>query len=244
MSAVASPTKIENTARARSSFWVVTYPACETVLFVVPTLQALSDPATTERNTTIDVYDSDGDLVNEVLVRFPATELGMIEMSPFLGGCKLDSGFKHGRIAVRSDFPCQHLVRIQSRDSAVMAGDLMSLDAQHPLAMPFIADQKRSSMLVLVNEGSAETEVRVKLYLSTRSPEIRQRIPPGGSRLVLLERAFSDCLEGESAKLGRGYIKLTTTLNAGSAERDSRIGVQLVERILRTPENEALRMVC
>ena len=237
MSAVALSTKPEFSIVNRSSFWVVTYPACESVLFIVPTVEALQYSGDRERTTRVEVYDSDGDLVNTVVARFPATGLGLLEMSPFLGGCKLDSGFKHGRIVVESDFPCQHFTRIQSRDSAVLAGELLSLESQRPLAMPFVADGKRSSVIVLVNEGPTEAEVRLKLYLSTRSPEVRQMIPPGGARLVLMERVFSECLEGDSAKTGRGYVKLTTAHTCS-------IGVQLVERIARTPESEALRMVC
>lgn len=221
----------------RTSFWAVCYPTLESTLMVVPSMIERGASAVPPQSTGFDVFDCDGELVNEVRVQLPANELGVLELAPFMEGCKLDSGFKHGRLSVHSDFPCRHLMRIHGRDSAVLCGGLLTLSAQQPLALPVLADQKRSTMLVLANTGSSEAAVRLKLYVATRSPEVRCTVPPGASRLLLLGEEFAECLQGENAKTGRGYVK--ATVSEGAA-----LGVQLVERVMRTPETESLRAVC
>lgn len=89
-------TSILNSANSITGhFWVCAYPFVETTLFLVP---AFPFDSTTATASSIELYDADGNLSNELQVEFPKGQVAIVELDTIMGGCKLESGLKHASV--------------------------------------------------------------------------------------------------------------------------------------------------
>ncbi len=202
-----------------SHFWVCAYPFVETTLFLVPPFpfeEAFTLP------TSIELYDADGNLSNEVQVEFPKGQVGIVELDTIMGGCKLESGMKHGHLVVRSPAGSSPYLRMHTREGAALMGEPAVLGADRSTFFPLTLDEGRSYYLTVVNHGKAQAALKCRLFCAKRSPETLISIPPLGSRVLSLDNEFAE-YSTESGKQLQAYIRLST-------KSDTVLGVQLVER--------------
>jgi hypothetical protein len=241
-----------------SHFWVCTYPYFDSSLFILPPLypselsggQQFKGDDNAQASLAISVvtvYDPDGEVINSVRFAAKGSAVGMIELGPLFGACKMQSGMKFGQVIVRSPKYFSHRIRLMNtvcgavlsegrqivssdrRDvfgSQVFGGGLIGV-ANFPINL----GKGRQSIITLVNRSSEETIVRCRLVLGKRSPEVDCRIPGFGSRVLHLESVFSFLVQIPNEKTIQSYLRLS--LKQGEA-----IGVQIIERNLAQGESE------
>lgn len=200
----------------RQHFWVASSRYFETTLFVVPTIdieKSSSEP------TKISLFDSDGELFNELELRLEGGNHGCLELEQFLGACKLESGIKHAHAIVDPGAGARCVCRIHSREGASFMGEASRVTADRGAFFPTTISSGVSPYLALVNCGSVPTELRCRLFCGKRTPEIAVVLPGGGSRFIGIQQEFAAFLDGESAQ---AYLRISTRSTAG-------IGAQLLE---------------
>lgn len=219
---------LKRSSHTGEHFWIASYPFFETSLCVTPALKIVSDNELQSINQTcrseIDIYDCDGDHVNSLSLQFPDSEVGLIEMDPFLGACKLESGLKHAHIVVRSQAPgVSHQCRLVSNDHATIVGPTFSIFPVMPTFFPVTFEDSKSHLVVIVNYGAEPAAVRCRLFFGSRTPEIVVNIPGNGSRVLGIEGEFADCSSKAQDRSIQAYVRLTTRSDQG-------LGCQLIER--------------
>ncbi|MBN8549301.1 MAG: hypothetical protein J0M12_08310 [Deltaproteobacteria bacterium] len=210
---------MNSNASLTSHFWVCAYPFVETTLFLVP---ALSPDAALASATSIELYDADGALSNEVELDFPAGQVGILELDSIMGGCKLESGLKHGHMLVRSPAGTSPYLRMHTREGAALIGEPAAFGADRSTFFPLTMDEGRSYYLTVVNHGKAQAALKCRLFCAKRSPETLISIPAFGSRVISLENEFAE-YSAESGKQMQAYLRLST-------KSETTLGVQLLER--------------
>lgn len=204
-------------------FWVASYPFFDTSLIITPP-QLPADEVKDKTWSVIDVYDCDGTKVNSVEVTFDPDAVATLQLDPFMGSCKLESGFKTAHIAARTELPgVKHRCRIVSHEHACLMGPSFSVLPVMPAFFPVSFAPGKQNFITAVNYGSAESSLRIRLFFGTRTPEALFSIPAMGARIISLEAEFADCADRAADRSMQAYIRLTSKLDAG-------FGVQLLER--------------
>lgn len=211
--------KLNSVGSMTSHFWVCAYPFVETSLFVVPP-SPFEEPFAVP--TSIELYDADGSLANELQVEFPKGQVGIVELDTIMGGCKLESGLKHAHMVVRSASGSSAYLRMHTREGAALIGEPAVLGADRSTFFPMTLDEGRNYYLTVVNHGKAQAALKCRLFCAKRSPETLISIPPLGSRVLSLDNEFSE-YSTENGKQVQAYIRLST-------KSETVLGVQLVER--------------
>ena len=213
-----------------SQFWVASTANFQTNLFFVPDasrILASSGQATgdmTMYTVQLNLFDADGELVNEVTTSFPLDRVGLLELEPLLEVCKYEGGMKHGRALISSDSPTKHLCRLQGRENAALMRELLPLSAQHRVFLPVSLTEAKASILVLSNMGRVPAILRCKLIVGKRSPEMQLEIPAGATRLLSVENEFPEFGDLNLSRGVQGFLRL-------SSRAEDQVGVQLLERI-------------
>ena len=203
---------------ASAHFWVSSYPFFETTLFVC------ARPETPFGEVQLYFYDADGELFNEAALACAPGEVGVIELSPFLGACKVESGLKHAHLEIRCKEPIASFCRLHNNLGATVEGEPYLVSAHSTGFFPILIGEGRNSMLGLVNHARAEVRVRCRLYLGKRMPEIQVLVPALGSRVVCLAAEFEEYRAAATSRAVPGYVRISS-----SAELPC--GVQLIEAI-------------
>lgn len=202
-----------------SHLWVCSYPYVDSTLFLVPPATLAGGTA----QTSITVYDADGNVANEVALEFPFNQVGIVELESIMGGCKLEAGMKHGHAVVQSPLGYSHFCRLHTREGAALTGAPAGLTADHSSFFPITFDEGRQYFLSFVNETRSTVNVKCRLFCGKRSPETLLTVPPLGARVVHVETEFPDYAGGETGKQLQGYVRIST-------KSEGRVGVQLIER--------------
>jgi hypothetical protein len=218
-----------NEANTTSHFWVSTFPYFESTLVITPPISA-----TAATSSKLLFYDADGQLVNESIIETGAQSVTQLELDQFLGGCKLESGLKHAHLVVQSPLGSGHHCRIHGREYAALLGEPFPISAAKAGFFPLTFSADRSSLLAIINFGAAEANLRCRLFLGKRCPEVVWSIPALGSRVINLEVEFREYTESKEtartqvqtgtreAQGAQAYLRVTT--------KSSGLGVQLIER--------------
>ncbi|NDC37221.1 MAG: hypothetical protein EBZ48_04120, partial [Proteobacteria bacterium] len=238
----------------RTHFWVTSQPFCEAVLFISPQTLGAAQSLSLEGTASVALlrlFDSDGGVVTEAQCGSANGAPVMLELDALLEGCKLESGLRHGHLMIEHDASVRPAVRLQNRGGAVLTGASMPVDRDRAMFSPVTLAPERASLLTLVNFGAGMAEVRVRLMVGNRNPDLVYNLPPFGSRVVCLEQEFRQALmvdfaKGDSSKgqprrgvsatdapptfsETRGYVRV-------SVRNEQTVGVQLVESIERADQ--------
>lgn len=210
-----------------SHFWISTFPFFETVLMVVPALQAAGPdnglalvPA--PACAALELFDADGNCITESSVEFPAGEVGILELEPLMAMCKLESGLKHGQLVVRSAAGTRHMCRIHCPGGASLLGEPAVVTAKRGGFFPTRLCEEISALLCMVNRGEVEAKTRVRLFCGNRTPEINCVIPPFGSRVVSVPAEFAEVSRVPADTQLQAYLRVS--VSSGVA-----VGIQLIE---------------
>jgi len=172
---------------------------------------------------TLHLYDADGELINKLSLNFPASQIGAIEVCDLLEGCKLESGLKHGHAVISGSEKDLVACRIQSREHGAMLPICHEFRLDQALFYPITVCDERSYILPLTNFGKAPMQVRCRLFLGKRTPEVMVTLPPLASRIISISSDFAEFLEPFAGKQTQCYVRLTSKDSAP-------IGAQLIER--------------
>lgn len=200
------------------TFWVSTFPFFESVLTVVP-----PNTQQNEWNLKLSFFDPDGAPINAVEQLCPAFEPTIVALDQYLGGCKLESGFKHAQLVVSVPSGAFVSCRLQGLDTASFIGPLLTFTEDRAAFLPVTFSAERSYLIALSNFAGTESSVRCRLICGKRAPETVLQLPPRGSRLLSLSSTFPQFAIQEGGSAVQGYIRLTTRSEIG-------VGVQLIER--------------
>lgn len=217
-----------------SHFWVSTFPYFETTLVITPPLYSLplfSSTSSSSITSRLFFYDADGKLINDSSLETSSGAVSMLELDQFLGGCKLESGLKHAHLIVRSPAGTGHHCRIQGREYAAMLGEPFRISAAKAGFFPVTFSTDRSNLLTLINYSMEEANLRCRLFLGKRCPEVVWSIPALGSRVINIEVEFREYAEAKEGQQLQAYLRVTTKSNG--------LGAQLVERSESSSEQGA-----
>lgn len=215
-------------APATQQLWFCAYPFFEATLLVVPPSASSLAPFGSSTDDSFPVwirlFDADGGIVNEMECQFSKSEVATLELEQALSACKLESGLKHGQCEVRLPGDALAYVQLYARHSAPVIGKMALVNSEKAEFFPVTFAAGRSYALAAINLDQHPAQLRVKLILGNRTPEVVVEIPAHGARLVSLAAEFSEFATVEGDRTLQAYVRLTTRSEAG-------IGLQLLERV-------------
>jgi hypothetical protein len=217
-----------------SHFWVAAPPLFSSTLLVATGVDLTGAGRATTR---LEIFDLDGNQVNSVEVEFPASEVGFVELEPFIAGLKMQGGVAHGHLKVTSPIGTRHLYRQTIGTSVVVYQDPAPVQNKESSFLPVVIGGRREHMLVLVNTGEEEGQVACRVYYGNRSPEWTLSVPGNGSRVLSLESELLASTDQKSWEKGalQAYVRFT-------GKHQSPIGGQIIERTLgESPDQDLYR---
>lgn len=209
-----------------SHFWVGSSEYFETTLFTMPVVSSNPHRAF---QSTISIFDPDGALINRLEVECPVSRIGVLEMAPLLGSCKLEAGIRHAHVEVVTEGAAGSVVRFHTKEGAAVAGHPQQVTSSIGAFFPITFSDERRSLISVVNFGETPAQLRCRLFLGTRVPEFTADIPARGARLLSVEGEFDEYVSLLKEPETQGYLRLTTRSEAG-------LGVQLLEQTRGTKE--------
>ncbi len=206
-------------------YWVASSNFFETSLFFYPVYN--SEFLKVEKSIAIQaqahIYDCDGSLVNELNCSFDPNTVSVLEMSSFLEGLKYESGLKHGIIEIKTSANLDVQSRLISHSSTSLAGNLLEISKSQKAFLPLKVGDNINTMLVIANLSKEQNNIRSKLFVGKRSPEISIELPPSSVRVFSLANEYAECLESKSLALP-GYLRVTS-------KNDLPFGLQTIELV-------------
>jgi hypothetical protein len=217
-----------------SHFWVAGPPFFSSSLLVAGGARAAQGDSIV---ASCRLFDVDGAPVNTFQVEFPSTEAGLIELEPFMTGLKMQGGVQQGHLVVSSSADTRHFCRQQSGQCSQMVSAPRLLGGREHSFVPIVLGAAREHLVLFVNASTEVSQVVVRLFYGSRSPEWTLSIPAYGCSAVSLEdellRSFNDSSWQKGAV--QGYVRL-------SPRAQSSVACQILERIPgETSETEQFR---
>lgn len=200
-SPINSSSQIDKVAQLRAQtahFWVTTSPFFSTSLLFEPLEDAV----------IVRLYDPDGNQFNELMVNFESNLPGLLDLEPCMASCKFESGLKHARVEVSSTKPITVMARIHSRDWAGVCREAIPCSALRKAIVPFFCQSERTSIIAVLNRMEVPVEVRARLFIANRSPEVTWKIPALGCRFIDTKLEFEEVIE-QSSEIAQGYVRLS-----------------------------------
>lgn len=211
-------------------FWVVSSRYLQSALLLTPPLSLIQ----ANYQVSLELFDADGCRAGSMQAEFPAGQLGVIELDPLMSGCKFESGMRHGRVRIECAQGARVVCRYFSSDSVSLAESASALSLDRSTFFPLHFSGDRSEILAVMNSGSELLDVRCRLFVGKRSPEVVWSVPAGGTRLFDLREEFSSLLEAEPAV--RGYVRISTKSIEGGA-------LQFIERQIGAQRRDLFQVV-
>jgi hypothetical protein len=206
---------------ATSHFWVANPPFFASTLLVASAgdIAGEDEPRVVTR---LELFDADGDKVNDVTVEFPAGEVGVIDLEPFSQALKSQGGVSHGHLAVSSPDGTRHLCRQTIGGSVALLQDPLLTKGRDASFTPLIIGARREHQIVLVNASSEPAQVAIRLFYGN---------------LISLESELLSSTEDVSWEKGaiQAYMRIAPRLQAS-------VSCHVIERVPgETPELDTFR---
>lgn len=187
-----------------------------------------------------ELFDLDGTPVERFAIEFPEREVGIIEVEPFMSSLKMQSGIVQGHLVVTSRIGTRHLCRYQTggQHADVMSSP-RTLHSREMAFIPLLLGGRREHLLVVVNTGTDDAQVIVRVLYGTRAPEWTVQVPANGCRVVSLEHELLARFDDASWQKGvlQGYVRI-------SPRSQSPVVCQMIGRLPgETEEQETYRVV-
>lgn len=212
-------------ARLESHYWVSTFPFFSHTVLIIPPPPADQEGGAVDEgfSAQLTIYDADGMLGNRVVITREKREIVAVELDPLMGGCKIESGLKHGHLLIESPAGFTHLCRIRGPHGSALVSQGTPVTRDLASFMPLTFSADRSQLLSVINTSNEAAQFRCRLYCGKRTPEMTADVPAHGVRLLSVQSEFSEFAIVEGGKRISAYARFTS----GSNEP---LLVQLVER--------------
>ncbi len=173
-----------------------------------------------------DLFDLEGVFIQSFKVEFPESDVGVIELEPFISPLKLVLGFPQGHLVVKSRSDTRHLVRQAIGQSAEVVTPPRVISGREMAFVPLVLGPRRNHIVVIVNTLSEAAQVNIRLMYGERSPEWSVDIPASGCRAIPLELELLSGFDDTSWQRGvvQGYLRL-------SPRGNSAVSCQVVEQL-------------
>ena len=203
--------------------WVSGPPFCSSTLLVAP-LGTVETGGTTR--TTCQIFDVDGAALDDFEVEFPAHEVGVIELEPFVTGIKMQGGLSQGHLIVTSSREVRHFCRQQIGDHFDIVSAPRLIASREASFVPLILGGNRDHIVSLLNASDEVAQIGVRLFYGARSPEWSLSVPARGCGTVSLEDQLLADFDDTSWKKSavQGYIRV-------SPKGGATVATQVIERI-------------
>ena len=179
-------------------FWASSSPFFSTSLLFEPL----------DESAIVKFFDPDGALFNEIEVNFEDGLPGFLDLEPCMAGCKFESGLKHARLEICSTKPLSILARVHTRDWAGVTREAIPCSALRKAIVPFFCQSEKTSVIAILNRLEVPVEVRARLFIGNRSPELIWKIPGFGCRFVDTKLEYDEVIE-QSPEAAQGYVRLS-----------------------------------
>jgi hypothetical protein len=213
-----------------SHFWVAGPPFFSSTILV-------ASPGGGESNSSIavkaELFDVEGVAIRTFTVEFPAREVGIIELEPFMTGLKMQSGLLQGHLVVTSEAGTQHFCRQQVGHHIQILPAPIPTKAREMTCIPLLLGARREHLLMFVNTSRDPGQVVVRLLYGARSPEWTVQVPGYGCRTVALEHELLSTFDDITWQKGvvQGYVRI-------SPKAQSEVACQLLERMPNDGEEQ------
>ena len=197
-SPISNHDKIAHLRAHVAHFWVSSSPFYSTSLIFEPLEEA----------AVVRLFDADGAQFNELTVNFEPNLPGLLDLEPCMAACKFESGLKHARVEVSSTKPLAVVARVHSRDWAGVCREAVPCSALRKAIVPFFCQTEKTSIIAILNRLDVPVEVRARLFVSNRSPEVTWKIPALGCRFVDTKLEYDEILE-QNSEVAQGYVRLS-----------------------------------
>ncbi len=192
-------------------FWAVAAKGLQQSLIYTPALEAEPEEA-----LILSFHDCDGAVVNKAEILFPSARNCLFEIEPFLGLMKLESGMRHGLVIAESQSKGRLVSRYQYGQSVTFVPTEQTIANLRQGLVPLNNQGKRETYLAITNCDDVAIEIKAKLLIGKRSPEVSWELAPFSSRIVNLNAVFSEAIGDDQSQIsGRGYVRLSTSAIAG-----------------------------
>jgi hypothetical protein len=191
-----------------SHFWVAAPPFfSSTILVGAP---GCSDP-TESIAVQGELFDVEGLLIRTFGVEFPAKEVGIIELEPFMTGLKMQGGIAQGHLVLTSAAGTRHFCRQQVGGYVSVLSEPFATKGREMTCMPLLLGARREHLLMCVNTTREPGQVVVRLLYGTRSPEWTVQLPAYGCRAVSLEHELLSTFDDATWQKGvvQGYVRIS-----------------------------------
>jgi len=203
--------------------WISGPPFCSSTLLVAP-IGAVEAGATTV--SVCKIFDVDGEALDIFEVEFPAHEVGVIELEPFLAGLKMQGGLSQGHMIVTSSRNVRHFCRQQIGEHFDIVSAPKLIAGRESSFVPLILGGSRDHLVSILNAADEIAQVAVRLFYGARSPEWTLSVPARGCSTVALEEELLADFDDSSWRKGavQGYIRV-------SPKSSVRVAMQVIERM-------------
>lgn len=192
-------------------FWAVAAKGLQQSLLYMPAIDAQPEEA-----LLLSFHDCDGAVVNKAEILFPSARNCLFELEPLMGLLKLESGMRHGLVMLQSQSNGRVVSRYHSGQSVTLVPASQTIANLRQGLVPVNNQGRRETYLALTNCDDVTVEIKAKLLIGKRSPEVSWELPPFASRIINLNSAFTDAIGVEAGQIsGRGYVRLSTSAIAG-----------------------------
>ena len=156
----------------------------------------------------VKLFDPDGRQFNELTLSFVANNPGLLDLEPCMADCKFESGLKHARVEIASSRSISILARVHSRDWVGVCPKAALCSSLSKVMIPFFCQTDKTSVVAILNRFDEAVEVRARLFVENRSPEIIWTIPAQGARFLDTKLEFAEVIE-QSPEIVQGYVRLS-----------------------------------
>ncbi len=159
-----------------------------------------------ETSSVVTVRDADGAIVNEASIVHHG--LSVFDLASAVLNVKLEGGLRHGTVEVASAASAS--MRFFNKTFSRFFEPARVISADCAQFAPITLGSNIENLVCLLNCSDQEATVRVRLILAKRNPDTLVTIPARGSRLMCVEREFSEMTEKAlEEKTTRAYVRVS-----------------------------------
>ncbi len=178
-------------------FWFCSQPFVESSLLLAGRGETIS---------TVTVRDADGAIVNEASIGHQG--LSVFDLASAVLNVKLESGLRHGTVEVVSS--ARASMRFFNKSFSRFFEPARVIAADCAQFAPVTLGKNIENLVCLLNCSDADATVRVRLILAKRNPDTLVTIPARGTRIMCVEREFSEITERAiEEKTTRAYVRVS-----------------------------------
>lgn len=189
---------------SRSFFWFAADEYFQSTLYISPARQDAHN------QHQIKIYDIDGQLTNQLNVKFVHGLPGLVELDGLVSNCKLQAGIRQGSVEVVSAAGTAHSCEINTSNRELTVSPVCKLSREKAGFFPLHLSTKSQNMIALNSLGQSDSMLKVRLYTGTRSPELEIKIKAFGAENLIIEEEFAEYLELDPHHDQQAYLRIVS----------------------------------